>query len=186
MWFKGTVAWDFLILSFSRINSTYVLDSHPKLSSNVFFFSRVDIHENSVFSKQFPGKDTQTLNNFQASLPGYFSTSINNIQRFKITGYCYLYISQLPGNDTWKLRNVLVSVLVGWISWKKIKNLFKNQLWSIFTCIDLWVQAQKMGSSKHHFCNLRVSLPGDWKYFREYLCENKNISENILGCWSGA
>ena len=31
-------------------------------------------------------------------------------------------------------------------------------------------------------CNLRVSLPGGCKYFREYLHENENIFENILGC----
>ena len=40
-----------------------------------------------------------------------------------------------------------------------------------------------MGSSKDHFCNLRVLLPG-CKYFREYLRENKNIFENILGHYS--
>ena len=29
--------------------------------------------------------------------------------------------------------------------------------------------------SKNQFWNLRVSLPVGWKYFREYLQENKNI-----------
>jgi len=38
-----------------------------------------------------------------------------------------------------------------------------------------------MGSSKDHFCNFRVLLPGSWKYFREYLRENENIFKNILG-----
>ena len=36
---------------------------------------------------------------------------------------------------------------------------------------------ENMGSSKDSFCNLRVSLPGSLKYFREYLRENKKISK---------
>ena len=43
-----------------------------------------------------------------------------------------------------------------------------------------------MGSSKDHFLDLRVFLPGSQKYFREYLCENENIFENILGYCSRA
>ena len=43
-----------------------------------------------------------------------------------------------------------------------------------------------MGSSKDHFLDFRVLLPGSQKYFREYLCENENIFENILGYWSRA
>ena len=38
-----------------------------------------------------------------------------------------------------------------------------------------------MGSSKDHFLDFRVLLPGSQKYFREYLRENENIFENILG-----
>jgi len=40
------------------------------------------------------------------------------------------------------------------------------------------ILSQKMGLSKNHFCNLEVSLPRGWKYFCEYLPENKNI----FGC----
>ena len=43
-----------------------------------------------------------------------------------------------------------------------------------------------MGSSKDHFLDFRVLLPGSQKYFREYLCENENIFENILGYCSRA
>ena len=43
-----------------------------------------------------------------------------------------------------------------------------------------------MGSSKDHFLDFRVLLPGSQKYFREYLCENKNIFKNILGYCSRA
>jgi len=39
-----------------------------------------------------------------------------------------------------------------------------------------------MGSSKDHFLDFQVLLPGSQKYFREYLCEN----ENILGYCSRA
>ena len=39
-----------------------------------------------------------------------------------------------------------------------------------------------MGSSKDHFLDFRVLLPGSQKYFREYLSEN----ENILGYCSRA
>ena len=49
------------------------------------------------------------------------------------------------------------------------------------TWIGLWFQAKKMGLSKNHFCNLRVSFPEGWKYFREYLRKNDSIFENILG-----
>ena len=38
-----------------------------------------------------------------------------------------------------------------------------------------------MGSSKDHFLDFRALLPGSQKYFCEYLCENENIFENILG-----
>ena len=48
------------------------------------------------------------------------------------------------------------------------------------------LKAKKIASSKDHFCNLRVSLPGGCKYFREYLRENENIFENILGYCSRA
>ena len=41
---------------------------------------------------------------------------------------------------------------------------------------------KKMGSSKDHFLDFRVSWPGSQKYFCEYLCEN----ENILGYCSRA
>ena len=37
-----------------------------------------------------------------------------------------------------------------------------------------------------HFLDFRVLLPGSQKYFREYLCENENIFENILGYCSRA
>ena len=43
-----------------------------------------------------------------------------------------------------------------------------------------------MGSSKDHFLDFRVLLPGSQKYFREYLCENENIFKNILGYCSRA
>ena len=43
-----------------------------------------------------------------------------------------------------------------------------------------------MGSSKDHFLDFRVLLPGSQQYFREYLCENENIFENILGYCSRA
>ena len=43
-----------------------------------------------------------------------------------------------------------------------------------------------MGSSKDHFLDFRVSLPGSQKYFHEYLRENENIFVNILGYWSRA
>ena len=43
-----------------------------------------------------------------------------------------------------------------------------------------------MGSSKDHFIDFRVLLPGSQKYFREYLCENENIFKNILGYCSRA
>ena len=52
--------------------------------------------------------------------------------------------------------------------------------------IDFRVMFKKMGSSKDHFLDFRVLLPGSQKYFREYLCENKNIFENILGYCSRA
>ena len=43
-----------------------------------------------------------------------------------------------------------------------------------------------MGSSKDHFLDFWVLLPGSQKYFREYLCENENIFKNILGYCSRA
>ena len=43
-----------------------------------------------------------------------------------------------------------------------------------------------MGSSKDHFLDFRVLLPGSQKYFREYLRENENIFENNLGYCSRA
>ena len=46
------------------------------------------------------------------------------------------------------------------------------------------LRQKMMGLSKDHFCNLRVSIPGGWKYFREYLCESKNIFKNIVGYYS--
>ena len=42
------------------------------------------------------------------------------------------------------------------------------------------LKLKKMGSSKDHFLDFRVLLPRSQKYFREYLCENKNIFENIF------
>ena len=44
---------------------------------------------------------------------------------------------------------------------------------------------KKMGSTKDNFFYFWVSLPGSKKYFREYLRENENIYENILGYCSG-
>jgi len=38
-----------------------------------------------------------------------------------------------------------------------------------------------MGSSKDHFLDYRVSLPGSRKYIREYLRENEIFIKNILG-----
>ena len=38
-----------------------------------------------------------------------------------------------------------------------------------------------MGSSKDHFLDFRVSLPGSRKYIREYLRENEIFFKNILG-----
>jgi len=39
-----------------------------------------------------------------------------------------------------------------------------------------------MGSSKDHFLDFRVLLPGSPKYFREYLCEHEEKKfKNILG-----
>ena len=38
-----------------------------------------------------------------------------------------------------------------------------------------------MGSSKDHFLDFRVSLPGSQKYIREYLQKNKTFFKNILG-----
>ena len=43
------------------------------------------------------------------------------------------------------------------------------------------LKVKKMGSPKDHFLNFWVLLPGIQKYFHEYLRENKNIFENILG-----
>ena len=43
-----------------------------------------------------------------------------------------------------------------------------------------------MGSSKDHFCNFRVLLPGSWKYFCEYLRASVNFFKSIWGCYSGA
>ncbi len=43
-----------------------------------------------------------------------------------------------------------------------------------------------MGSSKDHSLDFRVLLHRSQKYFCEYLCENKNIFENILGYCSRA
>ena len=42
-----------------------------------------------------------------------------------------------------------------------------------------------MGSTKDHFLDFQVSLPGSQKYFREYFRENENIYENILWYCSG-
>jgi len=64
----------------------------------------------------------------------------------------------------------------------KTEYIYKNQLWTICTYIGLWFEVlKKMGSSKDHFLDFRVFLPGSQKYFREYLCENKNIFKTILG-----
>jgi len=43
-----------------------------------------------------------------------------------------------------------------------------------------------MGSSKDHFLDYRVLLPGSQKYLHEYLVENENIFKNILGYCSRA
>jgi len=43
-----------------------------------------------------------------------------------------------------------------------------------------------MGSSKDHFLEFRVSLPGSRKYIREYLRENEIFFKNILGNCTGA
>ena len=43
-----------------------------------------------------------------------------------------------------------------------------------------------MGSSKDHFLDFMVLLPKSQKYFREYLCANENIFDNILGHCSRA
>jgi len=51
--------------------------------------------------------------------------------------------------------------------------------------IGLWLEGKKMGSSKDHFCNLHVSLPGSRKNIREYLCENEIFFKNNLGYAQG-
>ena len=43
------------------------------------------------------------------------------------------------------------------------------------------LKEKKIGSSKNHFCNLRVLLPGNQKYIHEYLRESEIIFKNILG-----
>jgi len=55
--------------------------------------------------------------------------------------------------------------------------MYTNQLWTICTYMELWFEGKKMGSSKNCFLDFRVS--GSQKYFCEYLCESKNIFENI-------
>ena len=42
-----------------------------------------------------------------------------------------------------------------------------------------------MGSSKDHFPDFRVSLPGSRKYIREYLRENEIFSKNFWGIAQG-
>ena len=43
------------------------------------------------------------------------------------------------------------------------------------------MKAKKMRSSKDHFLDFRVSLPGSKKYIHEYLRENEIFFKNILG-----
>ena len=47
--------------------------------------------------------------------------------------------------------------------------------------LGLWFEVKKMGATKDHFFDFRVSLPGSQKYFCEYLRENENILRYCSG-----
>ena len=153
-----------------------------------YFRFRGDIHEIRFFFVTISGAQYPEINWFPGNNRRKFSkkTTFVNIPLklgknqqiyseifWHISGYCAPEVKFREKNSNFLFLNSYKSF--------KTEYIYKNQLWTICTYKGLWFEGKIMGSSKDHFLDFRVSLPGSKKYIREYLRENEIFFKNILG-----
>jgi hypothetical protein len=131
---KGTLAWDFWPLVFSWTHSTSALESHPKIISKIFSFSRRYLQNKGFFvpiSGSRKSADFQVLSPRNHRFPGSNTQQLWKVKYFLFFMCLFvLTFGWFPGLVTRKSINFRVTIPGNWsISghcYLEIENIFVN------------------------------------------------------------